>query len=301
MEFSTAEHFIGASAAILSALCWAVSALLFAQISQSISAISLNLVKGLVAIVCLSLITFPIILSVITTNQWLFLALSGLLGIAIGDTLYFVTLRQLGARLTLLMSTLIPVVTASIAVFLFSENLGVTAALGLALTIGSVFYVMWSKAERTDKAKNIPFGLSLGMLFITTESSAILLTKAAVLEMDSVLVTFIRQVIGVAGLVFWMMATRTFVENTKPLTALKTKKWRLIGASIIGGVLGTWLSVYALKMTYASVAVVLNSVSPLFIIPLSMWILKEDVPRSSQIGAFIAVFGIVIYFLQINT
>lgn len=300
MEFSNNSHLFGAFAALLSAFSWAISALLFAQISHSINALAINLVKGVVAIACLALLVMPIPVATISSQQWVYLGLSGILGIAIGDTLYFLTLKQLGARLTLLMSTLIPLVAAVGAVVIFSEKLSAMAVLGLGITLCSVFYVMWSRAERSNSDKNIPFGLILGVVFITTEASAILLTKAAVIELDSVLVTFLRQVIGVAGLTFWLLSTKQLTENVNQL--FKEKKYypRLLLASVIGGVVGTWLSIYALKVTHASVAVILNSTSPLFIIPLSIWVLREKVPKSSQIGAFIAVAGIIIYFLQLK-
>lgn len=293
------NHLLGASAALLSALSWAISALIFAKLSHSISALSMNWFKGVVAITCLLVLVFPLNLMQISFYQWIFLLLSGLLGIAIGDTLYFHTLKHLGARLTLLLSTLIPLVTALGAIVIFNERLSLFAAIGLMITLCSVFAVLWSKAEKQNKQDKLSVGVVVGLVFVTTEASAILLTKAAVLELDSLLVTFIRQVVGVAGITLWLLATQQMRTTVSVIATQKSHIFSLITAAIIGGFIGTWLSVYALKATYASAAVILNSTSPLFVIPLTIWFMRESVPKSSIYGTFVALVGIIIYFVQI--
>ncbi|MDH5258970.1 MAG: DMT family transporter, partial [Gammaproteobacteria bacterium] len=150
-DYSNWNHILGGLSALTSALMWAIAAILFAKLGKQLSARSLNLGKGIIALVCLLFILFPFRTSDFLQEGFWYLALSGLLGICIGDTLYFLTLQRLGARLTLLVGTLIPVVTALSAIVLFKEAISFLSAVGLLLTIGGVTYVLWSKVNRETK------------------------------------------------------------------------------------------------------------------------------------------------------
>ena len=84
----------------------------------------INLGKGIVSLFCLGILMVPAGFSAIDTNSLTALALSGLVGICFGDTLYFLALVRLGARKTLLLGSLIPVATAIIAVTFLNEKVG---------------------------------------------------------------------------------------------------------------------------------------------------------------------------------
>lgn len=84
-------------AALAAALCWAVSSSLWRRLATSLSATQLNLVKNLLAV--------GLQLPVLLMGGWLvsplalaFLLASGVIGIALGDSLYFAALRRLGTR-----------------------------------------------------------------------------------------------------------------------------------------------------------------------------------------------------------
>ena len=296
---SSISHLLGAIAALTSALLWAVAAVLFGQIGREMTAKAMNLAKGLVALVCLVIFIFPDPFAELRQEAFWMLALSGLLGICIGDTLYLLSIQRLGARLTLLVGTLIPVVTAVAAVFLFQEFMGMSAYLSLMLTVFGVSYVLWSKAEKTQQDVLWASGLIVAGLFVLTESSGILLTKWAVFEVDSLEATFIRQVWGVVGLTVWGLLAKELVSDFQPLKNNPALLKKLLLTSFIGAFAGTWLSVLALKLTYASVAVALNSTSPIFVLLISALFLNEKTPKSSIIGAIIAVMGVILYFIQI--
>jgi len=292
---------LGALSALSSAFMWAIAAILFAQLGQQLNARALNLGKGIVAAVCLFvlLIAAGFNLSYEANTFW-YLALSGLLGIAIGDTLYFLTLQRLGAKLTLLVGTLIPVVTAISAVIFFHEHIKLLSAIGLSMTVLGVTYVLWFKVEKDGVNRAWIGGLVIALFYIMTESGGILLTKLGLDYYGSLEATFIRQIFGVAGLVFWGLSARSLLTDFKPVTNDKRLLLALIVTSFIGAFLGTWLSIVALELTYTAVAVSLNSTSPLFVLPIAYWLLGEKLTRNSVYGAIIAVLGVVIYFISLG-
>ena len=89
-----------AFAALAAALCWTVASLLWRRIPTSLSGAQLNLLKNLIALA----LQLPLLVLVPWSGDGralLLLALSGAIGIAAGDSLYFAALRRLGTRRTL--------------------------------------------------------------------------------------------------------------------------------------------------------------------------------------------------------
>lgn len=293
------SHLAGALAALGSAFLWAVSAILFRRLGDQLSALALNVGKGVIAL--LGLGALVLLQGWVSTDPstLVALALSGVLGIALGDTLYFLALVRLGARVTLVVSCLIPVLTAIAAMFLFNESLGWAAMLGIGFTLVGVGLVLWEQAPSDSSATHWRSGLVFAALFVSANAGAILLTKVGVAEAPAIQATLIRQLAALAALTFWVVAMRAGAQLQPPL-----KNPKLLGAlviaAIIGALLGTWLSVAALKYTHAGVAAALNSTSPLFVLPLAALWLKEQVSTRAVLGATVAVGGIAVYFSTLS-
>ena len=290
---------LGGLAALSSAFCWAVSAVMFQQLGQQLSALAMNLFKGIVAIVCLGLLTIPFGVADVSDDAFFLLALSGLVGICLGDTLYFLTIKRLGSRLTLLVGSLIPVATAMIAVTVLGEHISVDAAIGLVLTITGVSYVLWERSPIKAEYAQWRLGLFLGLLFVLANALGIIFTKVGVKDIPALDATFIRTLWAVFGLVSWGLISRSLLSWVEPVKDTAVRN-RLLIASVIGAFLGTWLSVVALKYTHAAVAVTLNSTSPLFVLPLAMAVLKEQITWRAVSGAFVAIMGIAVYFFSLE-
>lgn len=242
-------------------------------------------------------------LALVDANSLAALALSGIIGICFGDTLYFLTLMRLGARRTLLLGSLIPVTTAFIAVVFLGEQISALAWFGMSLAIVGVTYVLWQRApqENTQQQSREKYrsGLFFGLLFVAANALGIIATKVGVADIPALEATFVRQVFAIAGLTFWGLMVRDLLGWVSPLRNGKRLK-TLLAASLIGALLGTWLSIVALKYTYAAVAATLNSTSPLFILPLAVFWLKEHVTLREIIGALTAVAGIGLYFSSLS-
>lgn len=302
-EQQLSSHLMGAIAALASAFCWAWAAILFRKLGNTVSATAMNLSKGVIAAIFLLGLLLLMgeltsIASVDPSSIW-FLALSGIIGICLGDTLYFVTLVRLGPRITLLMGALIPVVVAITAIIFLGEQIASLAILGLLLTIAGVVLVLWEKAPENVSEIHWRTGIWFGLLFVLLEAIGIVLTKVGVEDVPSVQATFIRQVAAIGGLTFWGLAVGSLLGWMEPLKDPRIRL-RVIFAAIIGALLGTWLSVFALKYTYASVAAALNSTSPLFVLPLAAFMMKERISGKAVLGASMAVLGIAGYFLTLS-
>lgn len=264
------------------------------------SAGGLNLVKGLVALVALTAVLALTGWQSATLVSLAVLAASGMIGIAIGDTLYFKALVQLGPRNTLTLTLLVPIATAVGALVLWNERISYVSAVGVALVLAGVAMVLRERAPKTRQQGVVTTaGIGFALLYVAAEAVGILMTKFGVSEISSAQATLIRHAAAVMALAAWASLSGRLVSWVSPLREVRLARL-VIGASFVGGFVGMWLAVYALKYTYAGVAATLTAASPLFILPLGAWLMKERVSSRSALGVGVAMIGIAVYFLQIN-
>jgi len=90
----------GASAALSAAVFWAFSAILFEDISLKLQPARLNFYKGAIALVLLAATSLVLGERIpdVTSSEMIVLMVSGVIGIALGDTAYFQAVQKLGAR-----------------------------------------------------------------------------------------------------------------------------------------------------------------------------------------------------------
>jgi len=294
------NHLLGAVAALGAAAAWAVSAMLFQRIGTQLTPLITNLSKGLVALLAMS---FLLLFADWRAPDWpalLALACSGLVGIAFGDTLYFHTLNRLGPRLTLMVTTLVPVATAVAAVIVFREMPSIVAWLGLFCVLGSVAYVLWEKHKSSvQAAQHVMSGIVFAAVYVLAETAGMLLTKFGVQEFSALEANWWRQCAATLGLGIWLGALPAPRRLLAPLQ--ERAVWRpLLAAGVIGAFIGTWCTVIALKYTYAAVAATLSSTSPLFILPMVAIFNREPISRRALLASLVAVCGVAVYFFAQN-
>ena len=280
----------------MSALMWAYASILFKGLSGKVSPISINLGKGIIAFIFLWVAVILNGTGVVTGHTFLFLGLSGLLGITLGDTFYFMALMRLGPRLVLILSTLIPVVAVLGSILVFHEEMSLIRWMGVILTLAGVAWVLWLETPAGKHLESWRAGIKYGILSVACCSSAIIFSKIAVETTSALTATFIRQGWALAGL--FLLGTIGFRLKSwlSPLVKVSNLK-KLLFASFIGAFLGTWFCLLGLKYAYASIATTLNATSPIFVMPLTFLILKEKITFQAVMGCIIAVTGVALIFL----
>jgi len=282
--------------ALTSALMWAFTAILFRQLGNTISPFSMNLGKGVVATICLGVLLLLTDTNLVTRHTFLLLGISGLLGITLGDTFYFMALIRLGPRLALILATLIPAATVFLAILILRESPSFISWLGILFTLLGVIWVLWERNPTGHQLNDWKAGVKYGILSVLCCALGIIFSKIVIQSTSALKATFIRQIWGVAGLIFWGLISFNLKSWFKPLASPALLK-NLLPASFVGTFLGTWFCLLALKYTDASIATTLNSTSPLFILPLAFFILKEKISFRAVIGSAIAVAGVSLVFL----
>lgn len=279
--------------ALLSSCSWALGAILWRKLGEHLSAYSMNLAKTVLGSILLGIaLAAGGGLTQVDSRSVLFLAASGILGIAIGDTFFFLSLLQLGPRRASLMGALNPVGIALAAAVLLGERPSPVVWSGILATSAGVGWVL---RERTPEAGTVNYsrGIIYGFLSVLCTAGAVLLAKVGVSGVATIEATWIRLLAGAAGLALWGAVRSELGEWLKPFQnwIVLVKTAAVVMVVVTGGF---WLSLVALKNINASIAGPLNSTGPIFILPMAYFFMDEKFSIRAILGAIIAVGGLAL-------
>jgi len=291
----------GELAALVAALLWAIASVMFSQLGRQLRPLVLNLTKGTVALALIGL-TLALLARAPTDlalGSVTLLLVSGLVGIGIGDTIFFAALNQLGPRRALLMETLAPPLAALLALVFLQERLSAPAWGGIGLTLGGVAWVI-AEQTPTDQAGGPVSGrgVLLGFLAALGQAVGAVLSRAALAEtaIDPLWSTALRLGGGLGVMALLLAWQGDLGPKLRPL-----RQRRVLGLVVLAATVGTYLAIWlqqtALKYAAAGVAQALTATSPLFVLPLAA-LLGERVSLRSVLGALVALAGIWILVAQ---
>jgi drug/metabolite transporter (DMT)-like permease len=88
-----------------------------------------------------------------STNNWIFLSISGIIGFFIGDLFLFQAYLEVGSRVSMLIMAASPPITAILGFLVFDERLSLTSLIGMVITLSGIALVILSKNSNEDKIK----------------------------------------------------------------------------------------------------------------------------------------------------
>ncbi len=256
------------AAALAAAFCWAFSSLLWRRLPTSLSAARLNLLKNLLAVALL----LPLALVLpwqMAPRALVLLALSGVLGIALGDTLFFAALRRLGTRRTLTIDAGGPAVTSLAGVALLGEVPRPAQWLGIALITLAVLLVVHQRAPREDQPAGAEAaGVALALGALACGSGGALLARAGLLAGGPEPLQAATLRLAAAALVMLplLAGLPRAVRGPRPAG----RRWPLaLAATLLGTSAGIALQQTALAGLPGGLAVALLSTAPVMALPLA--------------------------------
>lgn len=295
----------GEIAALATACCWVVTSLAFAHAGQRIGSFSVNLIRLFFALPLLCLATLilrghalPLDAS---AGAWFWLSISGLIGFVFGDMCLFRAFLLIGPRLSSLIMATAPLMTAVIGYLVLGESLGQLALLGMALTIAGVGWaVLDRKGKPTDRGPgdgSTALGVLLGLGGALGQAGGLVLSKYGMEDYDAFAATQIRATAALVGWFLVFAGTRRLALLGPALRNLVAMRSVALGACF-GPVLGVGLSLVAVQHSNAGVAASIMSTTPILIIPITVLFFGERIGIGGVLGAFVAVAGVVVLFLQ---
>lgn len=291
---NTLSTYWGELASLGAALSWAIALCLYRRWGYGVASWGLNLLKNYVGLAGLTLLLlifrppFPVAFSI-----YLSLCLSGLLGIALGDTAAYAVLRHLGAPAASATVCLGPPLSALLAFLFLGETLTAREMLGISITVagvaGTLFYTSHAKVradETFTPSKKI--GAIWMVLSGTGHAVGAVLSRYGLPHVDPFVGTFLRLLPAQVFLIVFC-----FYRPSR-LGTLKQDPTRLrilVGTGVLGTFLGLILMSIGLKFSKAGVATALLSTYPVWVLPIAHHFLKEPVRWQSWAFTLMAVIG----------
>lgn len=285
----------GEIAGLATALLWAWTATFFTIAGRHVGSFTVNVYRIPLGLLFLSLTH---VLTgggfSVTSYQFIFLFFSGVIGLAIGDAFLFEAFVLIGPRMTLLVFTTSPAMTAVIAFLFLNERIGWLKLLGMAVTLFAVVWVILEKrrGKRVLHARGLMYALmgSLG------QAVGLVLAKSALnTGIEPLYATVLRMFGAAIGLILFLVLIR---RPTGPATLWKKRAalLPLLGGVICGPFLGVWLSQVAIDLTQTGIAATLMATTPILIIPISHFVEKEKITIRAVVGAAAAIAGVALLF-----
>ncbi|MEI6576536.1 MAG: DMT family transporter [Bacteroidota bacterium] len=296
----------GEYAALLTALFWTITALAFESASKRIGSLAVNLLRLLIAIVFLGIYSyitrgmfFPTDASL---HNWGWLALSGLIGFVIGDLALFQSFVLIGARVSMLIMSLVPPITALISWIFLNEKLSLLNFGGMLLIMSGIALVILGRSEQQEKSDSwfsVNYslkGLFFAFLGALGQAVGLVMSKYGMGEYDAFASSQIRVLVGALGFVIMFFILGKWNLVGKAIKNRKAMSILLLGA-FFGPFLGVSFSLLAVQNTAAGIASTLMSITPILIIPPAVILFKERLLVKEVIGALLAVGGVAVFFL----
>ncbi len=291
---------IGELASLGAALVWSASMTGFRRYGTGFPARETNLFKNGVAVIGLALML--LVMGAVwptRSSTWTLLIVSGLIGIALGDTAFFAALSRLNTQVTAVVQCLSPVTAAVLAWMWLGESLRWNEIAGISVTMAAVAGAIWLGGHaKTIRREHWRAGLGFAVLSAVSNGAGIAIARSAFQEVDAVLGTFIRVTAAVIVLV-------PIVRLKRP-TGFKyahvLRPWRrgfgLLLSALGGSFLGLLLMSVGIKYAKAGVAAALSLTYPIWILPLSRIFLGEKSTKLGIVFILLAVFGAALMFYQ---
>ena len=290
----------GQIAALSAALLWTFSSMLWGQVK--ISAFTLNACKNVIGclFIMLHLSCIYLIFGSVSfaTNpvDWGWLTLSGLVGIVIGDTLYFRCLQILGPRRALLIACASPLFAAGLQFFVLKQSMGWIVLGGVLLTVLGVGTVVSDRKADAEAPGLLPGKFGAGIAFglggaVCQAVGGMFSTKGLERDCGALEATMIRLLIACAATALVLLARK---ETRKSL--VKTFKPQYMKIIVPATAIGTWLGIWCSQLSYKgvdlAVSQTLMSTCPLFAIPVVWFVFGHKASRTAIAGTIVALVGI---------
>ncbi len=292
--------YLGQMLSLVAAITWASAVILFKKSGETVHPVALNIFKSLLA-TALFLPTLWLFGESLTRQvppgEYLLLISSGMLGIGIGDTLFFKSLNRIGAGLSAIVVCMYSPFIIILSVIWLGERITIFQGFGALIIISAVLLTTQAKHGQKIQRVDLLFGILWGVLATAAMAVGIVMIKP-LLGRSPVLWSIEIRLIG--GMVSLIIITLFHPSRRKVLSSLfSARSWIY---TLSGSFVGTYLAMLAwlagMKFTQASIASALNQTSTIFVFAFAAIFLHEPITLRRMAAILLAVSGISLIFLS---
>ena len=289
---------MGQICALLAAIAWAAALVLFKRSGERIPPLALNLFKNVVGLILLA-VTLVVtrdgigMLRQFPIEDTYILLISGVLGIAVADTLLFASLNRIGVGILSIVDCTYSPFIILFAVLMCAERLTALHYVGAALILAGVASVSRIKPPEGRTRLQLVVGMWLGLLAIVFMAFGVALLKLVLPHFPLMWATTLRLAIGTVVLAVMAAASpdrRQLWSVFRPAAI-----WRVaVPASVLGTYVSLILWVAGFKYTHASIAALLNQTSVVFALIFATLFLKESFGLRKLVAVIVTLVGAVV-------
>ncbi|PJA74999.1 EamA family transporter [bacterium CG_4_9_14_3_um_filter_65_15] len=282
--------------ALACALAWAVAVILFRKAGLSVPPLALNLFRVTVSsglfLLTLAATGHPL-LHVAPLGDYLILAASGVVAIALSDTLFHMSLNRVGAGVNAVVDSLYSPFVVLFAFLMLSERLGPQELAGMVLIVSAVILSTQVRPPQGTNRRELVTGVVIGVAAMASLAFGIVLAKPVIERNDVVWSTTVRQLGALAALA---PAALIAPGRRRTWSVFRPRAvWRVsLPGTVMGSYLALLLWIGGMKYTEAGIASILNQTSTIYILILATVVLHEPFTRRKTIAAVMAVAGAVL-------
>jgi len=295
---------IGELAALGAALSWTISAMLYRKALQQTKPISANIVR----LSCTSAILLVFLvaiakLGVPTSLQPEIVALaaiSGVIGLGLGDTLYMVSLKLIGVARAVPITCTYPLFNLVWAIFLIGEKASLPLVLGAVIIVLGIWLLSHEKENHKEEgqSKLLFKGIAAALATAVLWSVSIAMMDMAVKNTPSPDDAFVINTVRVATIAALLLALSPMIDRERNFLRMKRTTVAIL---IIGGIIALGIGWFFLAYSFITIpesqAVPISSTTPLFSTLVGVTLLREKVTARNVIGSIVIVVGIFLVFL----
>lgn len=302
----------GITAAVVTLVCWTIGTLAFAKAAARYAPVSINRVRLLYATVVLALLASILIgvapWKLFTTpslEHWLWLGLSGIIGLSIGDYFAFCAYQQVVGSTASLFTTFAPGAALLGGWLVLGEGISGIGLTGMGISVaGITLFIYLNNKPGTDKPAHAFKGYVYATLGAVCQGLGLVCAKKG-LVLETILgpihpvhATWMRMLVATAAVYGIGVFRLSLWQELKDvsLTARIIKPVAL--GTVFGPVLGVSASLLAATHIPVGVAQTVFSVLPITVMLAAALVYKEKLVWHSLLAALVGVLGVLILVWQ---
>jgi len=235
--------------------------------------------------------------SAATVNAWLWLGLSGVFGLALGDASLFHAYVRIGPALSMLIFSTTPVFTSLFGYVFLGESLTGVEWAGIAVTLFGIAWVV-SEPKRRD-FHGARSSYRAGLLFAAGgalgQALGLLTAKLGLAEGVGPQSANLMRLLAAAAAI-WVVAFLTGGAN-QTHSAFRNDPRASVFTTLgtaAGPIFGVWLSLVAIDQARLGIVSTLMSLTPIFLLPIARLVFSEPISYRAVFGTIVALSGATI-------
>jgi drug/metabolite transporter (DMT)-like permease len=293
---------LGELSALFTAVLWSGSSLVFAAASRRVGSVLVNVSRLVFALAYFAVLLPVMGLEIHLSNrQAILFGISGIIGLAIGDSFLFRAYQQIGARISMLVMSIAPAISAMLAFIFLDEALSIWGVLGMGVTLAGIVLVIVSRRGLSSSGTVLSVGgITSAFLAAVGQGVSLVFAKLAFADgpVNGFVAAGLRITVAVVVMLPIVFATGRLAHPVEEFARDRRALTLTAIGSILGPFLGISFSLIAVANTSVGVAATLMATVPIIMLPLLRVVYKEAFTWEAVAGAFVAVAGVAILFLR---